>query len=123
MQFRTLQYSVPGAGDSTKQAELIVSVFVDGDGGPLDANIERWRNQFRAGDRPPEAKRSAKTVGPLKVELIELAGDYLAMASTLEWSSSEVRVALARANGDRPVPRTEAFTIEVVGLAGRTLVR
>jgi hypothetical protein len=50
-------------------------------------------------------------------------GDYLAMASTLEWSSSEVRVALARANGDRPVPRTEAFTIEVVGLAGRTLVR
>ena len=81
MQFRTLQYSVPGAGDSTKQAELIVSVFVDGDGGPLDANIERWRNQFRAGDRPPEAKRSAKTVGPLKVELIELAGDYLTMGA------------------------------------------
>jgi hypothetical protein len=81
MQFRTLQYSVPGAGDSTKQAELVVSVFVDGDGGPLDANIDRWRNQFRAGDRPPEAKRSSKSVGPLKVELVELAGDYLAMGS------------------------------------------
>ena len=81
MQFRTLQYSVPGAGDSTKQAELIVSVFVDGDGGPLDANIERWRNQFRVGDRPPEAKRSSKTIGPLQVELIELAGDYLSMGA------------------------------------------
>ena len=81
MQFRTLQYSVPGEGDSTKQAELIVSVFVDGDGGPLDANIERWRNQFRVGDRPPEAKRSAKKVGPLDVELVELAGDYMAMGS------------------------------------------
>ena len=42
MQFRTLQYSVPGAGDSTKQAELIVSVFVDGDGGPLDANMHQY---------------------------------------------------------------------------------
>lgn len=81
MQFRTLQYSVPGEGDSTKQAELIVSVFVDGDGGPLDANIERWRNQFRVGDRPPEAKRSAKKIGPLDVELVELAGDYMAMGS------------------------------------------
>jgi len=81
MQFRTLQYSVPGEGDSTKQAELIVSVFVDGDGGPLDANIERWRNQFRVGDRPPEAKRSTKKIGPLDVELVELAGDYMAMGS------------------------------------------
>ncbi|MFM7259079.1 MAG: hypothetical protein ACKO3W_00605 [bacterium] len=81
MQFRTLQYSVPGNGDSTKQAELIVSVFVDGDGGPIDANIDRWRNQFRAGDRAAEPKRSSKSIGPLKVELVELAGDYMAMGS------------------------------------------
>ena len=44
MQFRTLQYAVPGEGDSTKGAELIVSVFVAGDGGPLEANITRWKS-------------------------------------------------------------------------------
>jgi len=80
VQFRTLQYSVPGDGDSTKAAELVVSLFV-GDGGPVDANVERWRNQFRQGDAAPEAKRSSKEVGPLKVELVELEGDFLAMGA------------------------------------------
>ena len=81
MQFRTLQYSVPGGADSTLTAELIVSVFVAGDGGPLEANIERWRGQFRTGDEAVTAKRSRKEVGPLQVELVELEGDYFAMGA------------------------------------------
>jgi len=81
MQFRTLQYSVPGGADSTLSAELVVSVFVDGDGGPLEANIERWRGQFRNGNEAVTAKRSRKSVGPLEVELIELEGDYFAMGA------------------------------------------
>jgi len=81
MQFRTLQYTVAGEGDSTKSAELIVSVFVAGDGGPLDANIERWRGQFRKDNEPVEAKRSSKEVGPLKVEFVELEGDFMAMGA------------------------------------------
>lgn len=81
MQFRTLQYSVPGGADSTLTAELIVSVFVAGDGGPLEANIERWRGQFRNGDDAVTAKRSRKEVGPLQVELVELEGDYFAMGA------------------------------------------
>jgi hypothetical protein len=81
MQFRTLQYSVPGGADSTLTAELIVSVFVAGDGGPLEANIERWRGQFRNGDEAVTAKRARKTVGPLEVELVELEGDYFAMGA------------------------------------------
>ncbi len=81
MQFRTLQYSVPGGADSTLTAELVVSVFVAGDGGPLEANIERWRGQFRNGDEAVTAKRSRKEVGPLEVELVELEGDYFAMGA------------------------------------------
>lgn len=80
VQFRTLQYAVPGDGDSTKGAELVVSLFV-GDGGPVEANVTRWRNQFRQGDAPPEPKRSSKVIGPLKVEFVELEGDYLAMGA------------------------------------------
>ncbi len=81
MQFRTLQYAVAGEGDSTKAAELIVSVFMAGDGGPLDANITRWKGQFRQGDAAPEPKVSDKEVGPLKVKFVELEGDYMAMGA------------------------------------------
>lgn len=81
MQFRTLQYAVAGEVDSTKAAELIISVFMAGDGGPIDANIARWRGQFRAGDSAPEPKVTDKEQGPLKVKFIELEGDYMAMGA------------------------------------------
>ena len=81
MQFRTLQYAVAGEADSTKAAELVISVFLEGDGGPLDANIARWRSQFRQGDTSPEPKLSDLEVGPLKVKFIELEGDYMAMGA------------------------------------------
>lgn len=81
VQFRTLQYAVAGEADSTKAAELVISVFLEGDGGPLDANIARWRSQFRQGDTSPEPKLSDLEVGPLKVKFIELEGDYMAMGA------------------------------------------
>ena len=81
MQFRTLQYAVAGDIESVKAAELIISVFVAGDGGPIDANIARWKGQFRQGDAAPEPKLADKEVGPLKVKFVELEGDYLAMGA------------------------------------------
>ena len=81
MQFRTLQYAVAGEVDSTKAAELIVSVFLAGDGGPIDANITRWKGQFRVGDAPAEPKVSDKESGPMKVKFVDLEGDYLAMGA------------------------------------------
>jgi len=81
VQFRTLQYAVAGDTDSTKAAELVVSVFLAGDGGPIDANIARWKGQFRVGDAAPEPKLSTKDVGPMKVEFVELEGDYLSMGA------------------------------------------
>lgn len=99
MQFRTLQYAVPGEGDSTKGAELIVSVFVSGDGGPIDANITRWASQFRVGDTPPTPKRAQKEVGPLKVELVELAGDYMAMGAAAAKKDFLQLAAIVQAEG------------------------
>jgi hypothetical protein len=81
MQFRTLQYAVAGDIESVKAAELIISVFVAGDGGPIDANIARWKGQFRQGDAAPEPKLADKEVGPLKIKFVELEGDYLAMGA------------------------------------------
>jgi hypothetical protein len=81
MQFRTLQYSVPQEGTSTNAAELVVSVFLEGDGGPLEGNIARWAGQFRTPEGSATPKRSERTVNGLQVILVELAGDYMAMGA------------------------------------------
>ncbi len=99
VQFRTLQYAVAGAGDSTQSADFIVSVFLAGDGGPLDANIERWRSQFRVGDKPPDAIRSTKTLGPLTIELVELAGEHLPMGAASPRADYLQLAAIVQANG------------------------
>jgi hypothetical protein len=69
--FRTLQYSVPGG------AELIVSVFPAGDGGALDANIERWANQF--GGAASVKARADRVVGEMRVTRVDFAGDFKGM--------------------------------------------
>jgi hypothetical protein len=69
--FRTLQYEVPGG------AELIVSVFPAGDGGAVDANIERWANQFGG---PGSVKaREERSVGALRVVRVDFEGDFKGM--------------------------------------------
>jgi hypothetical protein len=70
-QFRTLQYAVPG------EAELIVSVFPAGDGGALEANIERWANQF--GGASSVKARSDRAVGEIRVTRVDFAGDFKGM--------------------------------------------
>ena len=70
-QFRTLQYAVPG------DAELIVSVFPAGDGGALEANIERWANQF--GGASSVKARTDRAVGEIRVTRVDFAGDFKGM--------------------------------------------
>ncbi len=81
MQFRTLQYTIAGGADSTSAADLIVSVFNAGDGGPIDANIERWRGQFRNGEAMADAKTSKGEVQGMPLTRVELEGDYMSMGS------------------------------------------
>ena len=80
MQFRTLQYEVPGVGEGTGAAELVFSLFRGTDGGPTDMNIDRWVGQFRT---PEGGQASAKTatsdVGGLTVMRMETSGSYQAM--------------------------------------------
>lgn len=69
--FRTLQYAVPG------DAELIVSVFPAGDGGAVDANVERWAKQFGG---PASVKaRSERVMGELRVTRVDFEGEFKGM--------------------------------------------
>jgi hypothetical protein len=81
MQFRALQYAVPALGVNAPAAELVFSVFLAGDGGPVDANLDRWANQFRAGTAAAEPKRSQSTVNGMQVSRVESMGDYMGMGA------------------------------------------
>jgi hypothetical protein len=81
MQFRALQYAVPANGVNSPAAELVFSVFMGTDGGPLDANLDRWAQQFRSGDGAAPAARSQTEVAGLKVWRIESKGDYMGMGA------------------------------------------
>ncbi|MSR43974.1 MAG: hypothetical protein EXS15_01245 [Phycisphaerales bacterium] len=80
MQFRALQYSVPGTGESAGAAEVVFSVFAAGDGGPVDMNVKRWTSQFRNDDDSQATpKLEDRTVAGIPVKWIELSGRYQGM--------------------------------------------
>jgi hypothetical protein len=81
MQFRALQYAVPANGVNAPAAELVFSVFAGGDGGPIDANLDRWANQFREGDAAAKSVRSEATVSGMRVLRIESVGAYMGMGA------------------------------------------
>lgn len=100
MQFRTLQYTVPAAGDSKETAELIVSLFAGGDGGPLEQNITRWASQFRGPDgKAVTPKLEEKEVDGMKITLVELKGAFMAMGSPAPKEGTLQLGAIIRAEG------------------------
>ena len=76
---RLATYKVPRAGNDRDDAELSVTVA----GGDVTANIERWAGQFEGGATP---KKTARTVGTLKVTLVELSGTYMGGMGALSGS-------------------------------------
>ena len=73
---RVAQYGLPGpAGEAT----LGIFYFGPGQGGGIEANIERWYGQFKAEDNssPREkARRWIKQVGDIEVTLVDISGTF-----------------------------------------------
>jgi hypothetical protein len=92
MQFRTLQYQVcnPVPGKVAPCADLIVSVFKLGDGGSVDANIGRWKNQFQNVDgTAAEPNRSQRVVAGASVTRVDLKGAWKGMGMGEAQNNSE----------------------------------
>lgn len=92
MQFRTLQYQVcnSGPGKVAPCADLIVSVFKLGDGGSVDANIGRWKNQFQNTDgSPAQPTRSQRVVAGASVTRVDLKGAWKGMGMGEAQNNSE----------------------------------
>ena len=71
---RVATYAIPAAKGS-EPGECAVFFFGPGQGGTLDANVERWGRQFEGTPKPAQ---TATTVASLRVTRASVAGTYLA---------------------------------------------
>jgi hypothetical protein len=78
---RAATYRVPLAAGDQGSAECVVYFFGEGQGGPVDANMERWNSQFQttAGKRAG-AQIKKRVIHGLPVTTIDVSGAYTGMA-------------------------------------------
>src|SRR5204862_3740664 len=75
---RVAQYALPRADGDAEDADLVLYYF-GGEGGSIDANIERWLGQVQQPDGRPSsavAKKEARTVSGLAMTLLDVSGTY-----------------------------------------------
>lgn len=80
---RVAQWALPHVPGDTQDGELVVYYF-GGQGGSVEANIERWTGQMKQPDgRPSSAvmKRESRTINGLSVTLVDVSGTYVAEMS------------------------------------------
>lgn len=76
---RVATYLIPKAEGDDEPGECAVFHFGRGQGGSVDLNLQRWREQFEtdSGGQPSMAERKS-TINGLAVTTVSLAGTYLA---------------------------------------------
>jgi hypothetical protein len=72
---RLLQLSVPGAGEG-EGGQFVLYYFGPGQGGSLDANLERWVSQFSSPDGKPVEPVVTQLKSTMSATLVELRGSY-----------------------------------------------
>jgi len=76
---RFAQYKLPKAGGDSEDGLLIVYYFGLGQGGPAQANIDRWIGQMQQPDgssSKEKAKTESLTVHGLAVNTVDVLGNY-----------------------------------------------
>jgi hypothetical protein len=61
-------------------AECAVYFFGEGQGGGIDANIQRWKGQFQS---PTDSKSGKKTVHGMAVTTVDVSGAYTGMGGPM----------------------------------------
>ena len=72
---RVLQFDIPG-GEGGDGAQFVVYFFGPGQGGSLDANLERWVSQFSSPDGKPVEPVVMPLNSTMSATLVELRGSY-----------------------------------------------
>jgi hypothetical protein len=78
---RAATYPVPPVAGDREGAECAVYFFGAGQGGSIQANIDRWEGQFKApGGKPAPAKVAKIVVHGLPATTVDVSGEYSGMA-------------------------------------------
>ena len=73
---RVAQYGLPGPDG---EATLGIFFFGPGQGGSVEANIERWHGQFTQGDgQPAQGRRWTRQVGDIEITGLDISGTFSA---------------------------------------------
>jgi hypothetical protein len=81
---RAATYTVAPVSGDKAGAECIVSFFGAGQGGTVEANLDRWKGQFKGpGGKPPAAQVATRTVRGLKMTTIDMSGEYSGMGGPM----------------------------------------
>ena len=81
---RAATYSIAPAAGDTAGAECVVNFFGPGQGGGVEANIERWKGQVQGPDgKPAPAKIDKRTVRGVPITIIDASGSYSGMGGPM----------------------------------------
>ena len=83
---RLATYTVPAAPGDKDPGECGVYYFGPGQGGSVEANMDRWIGQFlQPGGKPSKdvAKRGQRTIHGLKVTTVDVSGAYTGMGGPM----------------------------------------
>jgi hypothetical protein len=88
---RAATYSIPVVAGDQGVAECVINYFGAGQGGSVDANIERWKSQVQGADGKPAAAQVAKRlVNGLAITTIDASGNYSGMGGPMAASPKAV---------------------------------
>jgi hypothetical protein len=76
---RVAQYQLPAAEGDTEAASLVIFYFGAGQGGSVQANLDRWTGQIQqpnGGSSKDKAKTETLTVNGMNVTLLDVSGAY-----------------------------------------------
>jgi hypothetical protein len=88
---RAATYSVALARGDRGPAECIVNYFGPGQGGTVEANVERWKGQVLGADgKPVPAKVERRNVRGIPIVVIDSSGAYTGMGGPMAASAQPV---------------------------------
>jgi hypothetical protein len=106
---RAATYAVAAASGDTAAAECVVYFFGAGQGGSVNANIERWKGQFTNAGKPAAAVLAKRTTHGIPMTTIDVAGEYSGLGGPLAAS--------------KPVPGYRLLGAIVEGPGGNIFVK
>jgi hypothetical protein len=81
---RAATYSITPAPGDRGVAECVVNYFGPGQGGSIEANVERWKGQVLGADgKPAAAKVTTRNVRGIRITVVDSSGSYTGMGGPM----------------------------------------